>query len=107
MGGDDGKSKKWGGKIPGLNPPRPHGRGPMSSRCSVSSCQLKSTPPAWAGTGIAEYYSEDLRQLKSTPPAWAGTKQDVVTEQAILLKSTPPAWAGTERNRRHPQGDQA
>ena len=34
--------------------------------------QLKSTPPAWAGTMCsAEFCS--CRELKSTPPAWAGT----------------------------------
>ena len=37
----------------GLNPPRPHGRGPYPpSFVSFQFIGLKSTPPAWAGTKL-------------------------------------------------------
>ena len=34
-------------------------------------------------------------QLKSTPPAWAGTADGGLVAVQLKLKSTPPAWAGT------------
>ena len=37
----------------------------------------------------------DGLELKSTPPAWAGTGYDKWMAQNLVLKSTPPAWAGT------------
>ena len=56
--------------------------------------QLKSTPPAWAGT-LEKGHQVVAWKLKSTPPAWAGTKGNIEDRLGDVLKSTPPAWAGT------------
>ena len=44
---------------------------------------LKSTPPAWAGTG-AQPNCEGARMLKSTPPAWAGTILSMLVQANLL-----------------------
>jgi|GEM_PF-4721380 len=53
----------------------------MAEAREITGLQLKSTPPAWAGTGVTD---QDFTHfmLKSTPPAWAGTV-DVTGEPAF------------------------
>ena len=64
------------------------------SPMEITFLELKSTPPAWAGTERGQITPGD-DVLKSTPPAWAGTMQATPVLPDPMLKSTPPAWAGT------------
>ena len=50
MGGDSLEQEKKARSEKSLNPPRPHGRGPGVSISVACFAELKSTPPAWAGT---------------------------------------------------------
>ncbi len=71
MGGDSFRVRGTG-RAGCLNPPRPHGRGPARTATGNGFTQLKSTPPAWAGTRPDQGGFLYIK-LKSTPPAWAGT----------------------------------
>ena len=44
-----------------LNPPRPHGRGQDWENVKATVSELKSTPPAWAGTGLSILCSDLIR----------------------------------------------
>ena len=65
-----------------LNPPRPHGRGHLSSYGRSNNEELKSTPPTRAGTRYTFYISQPI-VLKSTPPTRAGTIAD--TQDGSLM----------------------
>ena len=55
-----------------LNPPRPHGRG--RHRTNVKIFMLGLNPPRPHGRGLLILSGIHFKQeLKSTPPAWAGT----------------------------------
>ena len=46
--------------------------------------ELKSTPPAWAGTVARSVEAAVRTSLKSTPPAWAGTSWASVPSSAYM-----------------------
>ena len=96
MGGDRSRNRKADPHLR-LNPPRPHGRGRYIRILPLAIAQLKSTPPAWAGTSRCNTCDNPVLSLKSTPPAWAGTGEVLEPETVPGLKSTPPAWAGTNQ----------
>ena len=102
-----------------LNPPRPCGRGQGVVVVPAVPAVLKSAPPVWAGTLLAQtMYSQSfhlnpprpcgrgqdtfckafkLNTLKSAPPVWAGTNSVFVIVFIFKLKSAPPVWAGTHQ----------
>ena len=91
---------------PGLNPPRPHGRGRYTYTRAAAGERLKSTPPAWAGTEYAVYVEKGT-SLNPPRPHGRGQQTSDKIATDMQLKSTPPAWAGTICNCRMFYGKRA